>query len=195
MTLCTRDDVKLFLKKTDTESDELIDALIPAAQGFIEGYCRRDFEAEAVPADEIEYHDGGVNRIFLKQFPVNLTPTVKLYEDSDRVFGESTRVPDMDFYVDYDSGIIFVDYELELGWGAVKVIYKPKAISTDQPTGEVAVAKQACIEIVARKLKTGTSGDIGVASRTLAGGSTVTFSQVDILPETKIALDSIARPL
>jgi hypothetical protein len=194
MGLCIKDDVKLFLKKTDTESDELIDLLIPAAQGFIESYCRRDFEAEEAPVDEIEYHDGGVNRVFLKQFPIK-TDSVKLYEDSDRVFGESTLVPSTDYFVDYDGGIIFVDYELELGWGAIKVIYKPEPVTLQNPTGEVAVARQACIEIVARKLKTGISGDVGVVGRTLAGGSTVTFSQADLLPETKIALDSIARPL
>ncbi len=195
MALCTKDDVKSYLKKTDPDSDDQIDRLIPAAQGFIEGYCRRSFEAQAVPTDIIEYHNGKTNRIFLAQFPASPTPEIKVYEDGTRDFGAGTLVDGKDYYIDFDSGIIFFDYELTPGWGSVKVVYRVPATPAGTVDGEVAVAKQACIEIVARKLKIGISGDIGVMSRTIATGSTVTFSQADLLPETKIALDSIARPL
>jgi hypothetical protein len=191
MTLCSKDDVKSYLKKTDTDSDDQIDKLISFAQPFIEKYCGRVFEIEVAPAEVIEYHDGGVNRVFPKKFPVASSPALKVYEDSTRVFASGTLVNPLDYFVDFETGIIYFDYELERGWGAVKIVYTPDSVDGGTFSGDVAIAKQACIEIVARKLKTGISGDIGVTSRTMAAGSTVVFSQADILPETLVILNSL----
>ena len=202
MALCTKQNVKDYLKMEGAGDDDLIEKIfIPAAQGFIESYCRRSFEdiLQIIAQEVIEYLHGGTDRFFLKNYPISPTPALKLYEDSDREFGETTKVDPEDYFVDYESGIIFVDYFLEKGWGAIKVVYTTLANEGTeedaQLTGDAAVARQACIEIVARKLRTGTKGDIGVVSRGLPGGTSVTFSEADLLPETKIALDSISRPL
>jgi hypothetical protein len=187
MALCTVQNVKDFLKITDTDKDTLITSLIPAAQSLIEEYCNRLFEQGA----ETEYSNGGVDRICLKRYPLIVaegTP-LKVYEDGSRDYGEDTLVDSDDYHVDIDNGIILFDYLLEKSYGAVKVIYTggyatvPSAVS------------QACVELVARKLKIGMSGDIGLISKGTPGGINISFSQADLIPEVKIVLDSFRSEL
>jgi hypothetical protein len=192
--LCTRDVVWVFLmiKDTDILKDELIDMLITPAQAFIEGYCKRSFPAGAVAESFIEYHHGGSDKVILNRFPIASTPAVKLYVDFLREFGEDQLIDSDYYYIDYDAGIIFVDYEFARTWGSVKVVYSTVAVAAgaDAPR-DVALAKQACIEIVARKVKTMAAGDFGVVSRGMPGGTSVTFSEAEILPETLMMLDLI----
>lgn len=193
--LCTRDDVRVFLviKDTDTTKDELIDMLITSAQAFIEGYTKRTFPAAAVAESFTEYHDGGSDRVVLNRFPIASTPAVKVYVDYLRVFGADCLIDSNYYYIDYDAGIIFVDYEFARVWGSVKVIYSTVAVAaTDAVPRDVALAKQACVEIVARKVKTMAAGDFGVISRGMPGGTSVAFSQDEILPETLAMLNLIS---
>ncbi len=179
MSLCTLAEVKSFINLDGTTKDDRIDDLILAAQGFIEEYCNRAFEKLSVT----EYYHGGVNRIGVKRPPIASSPAPVIYEDADRDYEAEDLVDADDYFVDEENGFIDFDYEIMKGFGAIKITY----------TGGYAVipytVKQACIELVVRKLKTGDTGDIGVLSRGTSGGGNVSFSLDALLPETKRALE------
>ena len=183
MALCTTQNVKDYINDTGTGRDTIIAALIPAAQSFIEEYCRRVFEKAQVT----EYHHGGADRLFLKRFPIADTPAPVVYEDQDRVYSVDDIVDSEDYFIDNDNGIIFFDWSLQSGRGAIKIIYTGGYDTIPQ------AVRQACVELVAKKVKTGGSGDIGVISRGMPGGTTVTFNVNELLPETKEALDLFVR--
>lgn len=272
MNICTKDDVKKFLKITDTDKDEQIVALIPAAQSLIEEYCNREF----VKTRTIEYHNGGTDRICLFRYPVfinDLSP-IKIYEDVGRRFGDESLINDSDYYVDWDIGIVHFDYFLTKAYGSIKVVYTGgyaipttvktvsrsrsndiAIITTDAPHGLVAgdtviisgvgdpdyngtwsvldtseptkfayacsgtdepetedsdglvtnkspenlllpgALRQVCVELVARRLKTGLTGDIGITTKGTPGGISISFNQADLLPEAKLILDLFRREL
>jgi hypothetical protein len=182
MALCVKQDVKDFLKIADTDKDTLITALIPAAQSLIEEYCNRAFEKGTAT----EYSNGGVDRICLKRYPLiiaSLTP-LKVYEDGNRIYEENSLVDPEDYHIDVANGVIFFDYILEKTYGAIKITY------TGGYTTIPAAIKQVCVELVARKVKAGTSGDIGLMSKGTPGGVSIVFNQADLLPEAKIVLDT-----
>lgn len=189
MALATKDDVKIFLKipANDTDKDASITALIPAVQSTIEEYCNRAFDKGTVT----EYHHGGQDRLFLKRYPIIIAPQTPLtvYEDGNRVFGENSLVDSDDYYVDVEDGIIYFDYMLEKTYGGIKVHYTG---GYETIPGAI---KQACVEIVVRKLKTGSTGDVGVASKGTPGGINVTFNLEELLPEDKLVLDLFRREL
>lgn len=179
MALTTKQDVKDFLVITDTGKDTIIEALILVVQSFIEEYCHRIFEKLAVT----EYYHGGVDRICVKRPPIASSPAPVIYEDYSREYEADDIVDSDDYYIDYDTGIIYFDYNLEKGPGSIKITYTGGYTTIPQ------AIKQACVELVARKVKLGATGDIGVVSKGTPGGINVTFSMAEILPETKEALD------
>jgi hypothetical protein len=179
----TKTDVKNYLQinSTDTKNDTLLDSLIPAAQDFIEEYCSTKFEKLA----RTEYHKGGSNQIFLKEYPVDKTQTISVWDDWQREYGSDTLIDSDDYFVDEDTGVITFDYEVGGQAGSVKVTYTGGSLPNP--------IKQACIEMVARKLKEGVSGALGVPSRAIHAGETVTFVVDDILPQTRVVLDKYRR--
>lgn len=179
----TKAEVKTYMdiKSTDTSKDGLIDVLIPAAQSFIEEHCNQVFESVEVT----EYHTGGSNKIFLKKTSVDKTKTITVYDDWDRKWGEDTLIPSTDYFVDGDTGIITFDYVVGGFAGAVKVTYTGGSLPN--------AIKQACIELVARKVKEGTAGALGVPSRSIPMGGGVTFVVDDLLPQTRIVLEQYRR--
>lgn len=186
MSLCTRQNVKDFLQlaNTDTSKDDLIDLLIPAAQGFVEEYCKRIFEKQ----EYTEFYNGGVDRVFVKNPPIWATPAPVVYEDWEREFSEEDKVDSTDMSVDYDVGILYFDYELAKAYNSIKVVY------TGGFPQIPAAVRQACVELVARKVRTSNTGDIGVSSKsTPAGALNVNFDMSEILLETKKALDLYVR--
>lgn len=185
MAYCTRSDVKTYLgiASTDTGKDDTIDLLIPDAQAFIDEYCGMSFEAAALT----EYHDGGSNKIFLNRFPVDKTQTIQVWDDWQRVYGSDTFIDSADYYVDENTGVIKFDYPVGGSPGAVKVSY----------TGGEAnnVAKQACIELVARMVKEGPVGGLSVGSKAIPGGGSVSFAISELSPQTKGKLDLLVKPV
>ena len=187
MAYCTLDEVKAYLdiKSTETDKDDLIDTLIKSSQAFINEYCNRTFEKEAL----IEYHDGGSNKIFLNCYPIQTSPAIQVWDSWDRTYASGDLVDSNDYFIDYDQGIITFDYGVGGSPGAVKVSYTGGYKSYQLPTPII----QACIELVARKFKEGPSGGLGVPSRALPGGGNVTFVIDDLLPQTRIVLDSYRK--
>ena len=102
-----------------------------------------------------------------------------------------TRVSSDDFYVDYDRGIIYVDYDIGQG----KMTVRADFTAGYNDSGSIvypADLKQAAVEIVARKLKEG-EGALGVPTRAIPSGGTVAFVIDNILPQTKVVLDLYKR--
>jgi hypothetical protein len=183
MGYCTLEQVKEYvdIKTTETDKDSLINTLIASSQAFIEEYCNRKFEKSV----ETEYHEGGSNKIFVKKYPIFASPAPQIWDSWDRLYASTDLILATDYFIDYDKGIISFDYEVGGSPGAVKVVYTGGYKSYLIPLP----VSQACIELVARKLKEGPSGGLGVPSRALPGGGNVTFVIDALLPQTKIALD------
>lgn len=182
MGYCSAEEVKSYadINATDTSKDELIEMLITACQSFIDEYCGRSFEKTSVT----EYFgDEATDRLFLSRYPVDTKKSVQVWDSWDRTYESTDLVDSSDYFVDADKGIIKLDYEVGGSPGSVKVVYTGGFL-----TLPVAI-KQACIELVTRKLKEGPSGGLGVPSRALPGGGNVTFVIDALLPQTKIALD------
>jgi hypothetical protein len=155
--------------------------LVSAAQAFIEEYCGRIFAAAAYT----EYFSGGSNKIFLSNYPINKTVSFQVWDDWQRSYGSDTLIDSSDYFVDENTGIIHFDYEIGGTPGSVKVSYT----AGDLP----AAIKQACIEMVARKLKEGIAGSLGVPSRAIHAGESVAFIVDDLLPQVRIVLDTYRR--
>lgn len=187
MTYCNVREVKQYLDPNDSNSDKdnLISDLILAAQSFIEAYCNRIFTQAAV----IEYHYGGSDRIFLKRYPVASSPAVQIWDSWDRTYPSSDLIDTDDYYVDTENGIIQFDYPVGGSPAAVKISYTGGYASASFP----AAIKQACIELVARKIKEGTGGSLGAPTRTIPEGGSVQFAIDDILPQTKAVLNSFRK--
>lgn len=194
MPILVRDDVKTYLKITGSEADDRIDDLVLAAIDFVKSYCGITLISQTDAAAAItEYFHGPGNVFILPQFPIATTPALVLYDDWDRKWGADTIVDTDDYYVDYDKGIIYCDYDIGQGKMTVKASYTigyTTGVGSSNPYP--ADLKQACVEIVARKLKEG-EGALGVPTRAIPQGGTVAFGIDDILPQTKIVLDLYKR--
>jgi hypothetical protein len=184
MALLDKEDVKTYLKITTFDADSRISDLIPAVLTFVETYCKREFTQSAV----VEYFHGPESSFLLSKYPVATTPALILYDDWSRVWAADTIVDTDDYSVDVDAGIVYVDYEIGQGKMTVKASYTAGYADSDFP----ADLKQACVELVARKLKEG-EGALGVPSRAIPAGGTVIFAIDDILPQTKVVLNLYKR--
>ena len=182
MPYATKVQVKAYLeiKTSEISKDDLIDALIGFCDEFINEYCNRTFTQAAVT----EYHDGGSNKVFLNRFPVASSPAVQVWDSWDRSYASTDLIDSDDYFVDTENGILKFDYDIGGSPGAVKVTYTGGYSTIPGPI------TQACIELVARKLKEGPSGGVGVPSRSLPNGGSVTFEIGALLSQTKIALDA-----
>lgn len=182
MAYCTTEEVKAYadINTTDTSKDTLIDSLITACSSFIDEYCGKAFGK----SNMTEYFgDVPTTRLILTKYPVDTKKTIQIWDSWDRTYESTDLVPSTDYHVDADNGIIKLDYEVGGSPGSVKVTYSAGFLTIP------GAIKQACIELVTRKLKEGPQGGLGVPSRALPGGGSVTFVIEALLPQTKIALD------
>lgn len=181
MSLVSLEEVKTYmdLKDNDESKDFIIRYLIPAAQAFMEQYCNRVFEK----AEVTEYHSGGSQMIFLKKPPIDKTLSIAIYDDWQRVYGADTLLSSSDYFVDENTGIVSFDYPVGGTPGSIKAMYTGgyNPIPMDLRT--------ACIELVARKVKEGPGGNLGVPNRNIPDGGSVIFVIDNILPPTKVVLD------
>jgi hypothetical protein len=187
MAYCSVEEVKIYadINSTDTNKDDLITSLITACQSFIDEYCGRSFERGSTTEF---FGDIPTSKLFLSKFPINTVKPFKIWESGDRSYPDSDLINSSDYFIDAENGIVKLDYEVGGIPGSVKVSYTGGFLTIP------AAIKQACIELVARKLKEGIGGGLGVPSRALPGaGGSVTYITDDILPQTKIVLDSYRK--
>lgn len=179
MVLATADEILNFY---DVKADKvLIQTLVGRVTDMFESYCGRKFGSLA----SIEYFEGGSFRYFVERYPISESPTVQVWEDSDRVFGSSSEVDAEDVSVDYNNGIVILDSVLAKGNRNVKISYTGGY--TEAPND----LKQACIEQTSKVLREGKKGVVGIPSRSFPDGS-VSFLTDALLPSVRFVLNLYA---
>ena len=165
MAICTPADIKTYFDDTSM-SDTILTSLIATASSQIENYCGRKFESAAF-TEFFSGGRGGTGKIFLTNYPVAASPALVLYDDVDRVFGDSSVILSTSYFVDADTGIIVLDSLLSPGNGNIKVVYTAGYTSGTMPLD----LKQAVMEHALRLYKEGVKGDLGQIRKQYADGS------------------------
>ncbi len=159
--LATRTALRLYLGigASDTEHDDLLDALIDYASERIESHCRRAFASAAVT----EYLDGtGTSRIVLPRRPV--TVLTSIHEDSGRAFAADTEVDPADLVLHPERGIVDrVGGVFARGARTLKVAYTAGYATVPD---DVALA---CVKLAAAWFAHARSGADGVRRESLGG--------------------------
>lgn len=110
MALISTGDIRTWMgiEEGDKKPNPKFEAIIPAVQGFCDSYLNRRLEAETYFQDQrFSYLDGNNERtIFLPQYPVSYVSSVHV--DTDRVFDDSTKIAEADFYF-YPSGKLITE--------------------------------------------------------------------------------------
>lgn len=100
MPLDTLENVKLLLAVTTSDDDDLLEAFCRAADEFIPKYCGRSFEGGTFT----ETHPGGSRLLFLRNYPIEAVPAVKV--DASRAFGDGTTRDPSRYVVHAERGVI-----------------------------------------------------------------------------------------
>jgi len=171
-----------FLKIDDleTEHDDLLTIAINSASQKIEDYTRRIFKARSITQNI----DGeGNDCLNLYHWPiVSLTSLTNL--------DTSIAIDTTGFFIDLEKGIIFAKGKSsfpELGYPWIQVIYQA-GFSTIPWNIQEACIKMSAIEWAGRDTKR-----LGIISKNLADGSTLTYDKSDIPADIKVVLDLYAR--
>ena len=158
--LCTLDEVRDYMGMTGSSSvvdDVLADLITRVTEGFHKDCGVTQFKA----TDHTEYYSGaGTIELFVINTPVNTIASI--YEDSDWVYGEDTKI-DEDTYAPLNNMVVLKDSVFNIGIRNIKITYN--AGYNDIP-GDL---KQACIEETVRKFKKRENVDI--ISKSGADGS------------------------
>ena len=185
MNLCTRQEIKDYLRETSTVYDDFIDALIDRASSLIKQYCNRTFESTL----RTELYSGdGSNVLFLDYFPV--TDLVRISEDyDDENETVDSEIEEHQIRLQSDIGkIMRKGYNFQKGDLNIYVEYYAGYSTTTLPDA----IRQVCIEVIARKFKQSKDGTFGVTSMSMLNRS-VTFTYADITKENKEAMAMYRR--
>ncbi len=132
MALTTHQRVKEFLgiKPDDANKDVVLAELVERISAVIASRCNRTFEYQA---SITEYYDGDAvfgwggqpQQLALKNYPVDSSVAITLYDDTNRIYGSNTLVPSTDYSVDYPNGVLKLDGNRAFSRGVrnVKVTY------------------------------------------------------------------------
>lgn len=117
--LATLQDLKDFLKMTETTDDDKLYDLLRDADAEVLERCGRNFEQATVT----EYHDGECsNRILLDEYPVASVTSV--HDDVDRVYGADALIDAADYVCRIKTGeLIYENGCFADGINNVKVVY------------------------------------------------------------------------
>lgn len=91
--LITRAEYKAYAGLTSTNSDALIDALIPKVSQLVKTICRRTF-IDWVNDQKTEYHDGGTNILVPQESPVLSIAGLEYSEDYGQTYTALTEFVD-----------------------------------------------------------------------------------------------------
>jgi uncharacterized phiE125 gp8 family phage protein len=157
--LATRAALKLYLgiDGAETGEDDLLEALLAYASERIESYCSRRFAEEELT----EYIDGdGTDRLVLGRRPV--ASLAGIYVDSDREFGEDTKLLELERVLYPATGIVvWVGGIFPRGTRNVKAVY---TAGYAQIPDDLAAA---CVKLAASWYAHAKSGADGVRRETL----------------------------
>lgn len=91
--LVTRNEYKEYIGINGTEQDDTIDSLIIKVSELVKSYCRRTF-IDYVDDIKTEYFNGGVQRIYLAEYPVIIVLSVEQSIDYGQNYTELTEFTD-----------------------------------------------------------------------------------------------------
>jgi hypothetical protein len=158
---------------SSNDIDYVLNDIINRVSTQFETYCNRKFKLD----DYTELHSGGGTAIFVKNPPVNAVYAI--YDDPYRNFPTDTLCLSGDYTV-VDNLYIESDIPFSTGPNSVKVEYSGGYASIPEDI------KQACILEVLRLFKHRQDFD---QTSTTRSDHTVTYTDMDMLPQTKKMLD------
>lgn len=97
MKLCSVNDIKLFLDKTDTEHDSLLDRMVGFVSSTLEGAMNGRLLKKL---ERVKYFNPGGKIYLLPAFPVDTTATLTVSVDG------TIQIKDDEFYIYDETGII-----------------------------------------------------------------------------------------
>lgn len=100
LNLTTRSDYKAYTGIKSTNSDQIIDLLIPKVSSFVKQYCNRTF-VDYWDTPKIEITKGGFQEIYLKETPVVSVTSLEQSVDFGQTY--TTLTPFVDYIVDEDT--------------------------------------------------------------------------------------------
>lgn len=173
-------DVKDYLKITSTKHDDLLTRAINSASQMIEDYTRRIFKEIEV----IQNMDGeGDDSLNLYHWPL-VSFTSLTNRDT------STAISTTGYCIDLDVGIIFakgIRTFSELGYPWIEAKYQAGFATIPWNIQE------ACIKMSALEWAGRDSTRLGIVSKALNDGATLTYDKSDIPADIKLVLDQYAR--
>ena len=171
----------LELKDADTALDSLIEEQIIAIGKAVDAYCNRVFEQN----EWEEFHDGGVQRIFLKNTPV--LEIIGIWVDDDWGWEDTTKLSESDYLLkNGDTGIVVCKhgyFSSSETPNEIKVLYmagyNPGVIPEDL---EMAIRTQVAYVVKRRQ-------DIGLTSVSLPDGTIQKRDINEFLPSVEAILN------
>ena len=91
--LVTRKEYKDYIGINGTEQDDTIDSLIVSVSELVKSYCRRTF-VDYVDDIRTEYFNGGLQRVYLAEYPVIQLLSVEQSIDYGQSYTELTEFTD-----------------------------------------------------------------------------------------------------
>ena len=193
MSLDTLANVKTRLGVSTSADDSLLSLLQDSADAFIASWCDRDF----IGGTYTEYHPGGAEFIYLRNFPVNSVTSVKV--DPLYGFGAETLIPSTAYVVHPDWGVVqsvfgpllpharlgLVNAEVSFWTRGPRIVQVIYATLTGQVPSDVKEAYARLIGCWYRRTKTEASANFINVTHQKFGDSTVAYANdaVDALPD------------
>lgn len=91
--LITKSEYKAYVGINSTNTDDLIDSLIPKVSSLVKTLCKRTF-IDYVDSPKVEYSEGGSNTIDLKEAPIILVSSVEYSRDYGSTYTQLTEYTD-----------------------------------------------------------------------------------------------------
>lgn len=194
--LCTLNDIKQRLGKTDTADDELFNQIILGIESLFDDYTGRRLIQPTVAVTECYTGEGAY--LQLQRYPVILISSIKeaLDYDFDSI---DALVANSDYRILKD-GLKGILWRILGKWstvpGSIQIIYRGGYCPAGQTPAEnetavpsdlrEAAILQACF-LFKRK------DDLGLSSVSFQGGSVSKFADIELLPMVKQVLDSYKK--
>lgn len=93
LNLVTRAEYKAYMGISSTNSDAIIDILIPLVSQFVKNYCRRSF-VDFVDTPKVEVLRGGVPYLMLLEAPIISINSIELSSDYGQTYTTLTEFTD-----------------------------------------------------------------------------------------------------
>jgi len=121
MAFITIDDIKAELNIDSTRDDFLLNTIVGAVLKLWDELTNRTWAKTA----HTEYYDSPRynSTVFLKNYPVDSSETIQLWDDPDWEWGDNSEIDSDDFRVDYENGIIHYNGYFYEGKQSIKVTY------------------------------------------------------------------------